>query len=65
MIKLAIEKYDYNNTVDHPQYRRSRDWRKMAVLENGGKGSHYIYITKRKHIRDLKISSGIGGRRYS
>ena len=32
----------------------------MAVLENGGNGSH---ITKKKHIRDLKISGGIRGRR--
>ena len=45
------------------QYHRSRDWRKTAVLENGGKWSHNIYLTKKKRIRDLKISGGIGGDR--
>ena len=50
-----------------PQYRRLWDWRKTggigktAVLENGGKGSLIYYITKKKHIRDLKISSKVFG----
>ena len=48
-----------NNTVDPPQYRRSngdhgkRRYWKATVMES--------YITKKKHIGDLKISSGIGG----
>ena len=33
----------------------------MVVLENSGKGRPYI--TKKLHIRDLKISSAIGGKR--
>ena len=32
----------------------------MTVFENCSKRSH-TYITKRKHILDLKISGGIGG----
>ena len=40
------------------KHRRSRDWRKTAVLENDSKKSHLI---RKKHIRDLKISGGIGG----
>ena len=31
---------------------------KTSVLENGGKG----FITKKKHIQDLKISGSIGGK---
>ena len=32
---------------------------KTAVLENGNKG--FLIYNQEKHIRDLKISSGIGG----
>ena len=41
------------------------DCQKPAVLENGRKGSHILNIiyNQEKHIRDLKISGGIGGRR--
>ena len=34
--------------------------KKTAVLENGG--IHIIYVSKKKHIWDLKISGSIGGR---
>ena len=53
-------------TVDPPppappplQYRRSMDWKKPAVLENGGKGSH-LY-NQEKNIQYLKISGSIRG----
>ena len=47
------------NTVDPPpQYRRSRyTGEKTAILER----ESYIIITKKKKIRVLKISGGIGG----
>ena len=35
--------------------KKRRYW-KTAV-----KGSHILYITKKKHIRDLKVSGSIGG----
>ena len=45
-------------TLRTPQYRRSRVWRK-----NGGIGKQRLrdsYITKKKHIRDLKIGTVLG-----
>ena len=39
--------YSYTRPLP-PQYRRSRDWRKTEVFENGGKGS--LYYDKEKHI---------------
>ena len=47
----------YYSRLPPPQYLRSRDCRKMVVLENGGKGSH---ITKKTHIRGLKSAAVLG-----
>ena len=44
-----------------PQYRRSWDCRKTAVLKNSSEGSH-IYDLKKPIIWDLKTSGGIRGR---
>ena len=46
------------NTVD-PQYRRGIYW-KMAVYI-GKHGLRESYITKKKHIRDLKSAAVLGG----
>ena len=51
-LKIDFRELNYFDTVD-PQYRRSRDWWKKRRWRES-------YITKKKHIRDLKISFSIG-----
>ena len=41
------------NVQSTPQYRHSRDWQKLVVLET--------WKPRKKHIPDLKISGDIGG----
>ena len=43
-----------------PLYRSSLDWRNNVGV--GKRRLRESYITKKKHVRDLKISGGIGGR---
>ena len=69
-IDLATRSYDNDrnnsSTVEPANTVDLGTGEKTAVLENGGKGSHIsiynqAYITKKKHIWDLKISGFIGG----
>ena len=61
--KFSFEFVQVQSTPGPPIPPHSGLAKKTAVLENGVKGRNIIYlpITKKKHIRDLKLSSGIGG----
>ena len=50
----------FKSTIDPPNTAALMTGERTAVLKNGYlKGE--IYITKKKHIWDLKITGGIGG----
>ena len=51
---------DYVHVIRHPHTAALRTGEKYGGIGSGGKWSH-IYLTKKKHILDLKICGGIRG----